>query len=176
MFLYSLDMAGTGRRSLEFHGIGHMDTVETGTFWSLSASQLSIIWSLFTRLILLESYCIKNVYVSMYVQSTLSKMEIFRTSTFVCPGESSIKGIKKGLVLSRFFDLQSCPSCRGVRQERVNCTISTSFSFYPCCWVCRCRLRKWSYSCCNCVQFKINRMNCELIFASSNYCKLQPYL
>ena len=32
MFLYSLDMAGTGRRSLEFHGIGHMDTVETGTF------------------------------------------------------------------------------------------------------------------------------------------------
>ena len=32
MFLYSLDVAGTGRRSLEFHGIGHMDTVETGTF------------------------------------------------------------------------------------------------------------------------------------------------
>ena len=32
LLLYSLDMAGTGRRSLEFHGIGHMDTVETGTF------------------------------------------------------------------------------------------------------------------------------------------------
>ena len=32
VFLYSLDKAGTGRRSLEFHGIGHMDTVETGTF------------------------------------------------------------------------------------------------------------------------------------------------
>ena len=29
LLLYSLDMAGTGRRSLEFHGIGHMDTVET---------------------------------------------------------------------------------------------------------------------------------------------------
>lgn len=88
MFLYSLDVAGTGRRSLEFHGIGHMDTVETGTFWSLSASQLSIIWSLFIRLILLESYCIKNVHVSMYVQSTLSKMDVFWTGTSVCPGES----------------------------------------------------------------------------------------
>ena len=51
----------------------------------------------------MESFCIKNVYVSMYVRSTLSKMEIFRTSTFVCPGESSIKGIKKDLVLSRFL-------------------------------------------------------------------------
>ena len=38
--------------------------------------------------ILLESYCIKNVHVSMYVQSTLSKTDIFRTGTSVCPGES----------------------------------------------------------------------------------------
>ena len=32
LLLCSLDMAGTGRRSLEFHGIGHMDIVETGIF------------------------------------------------------------------------------------------------------------------------------------------------
>ena len=32
VFSYSLDMAGTGKRSFNLHGIGHMDTVETGTF------------------------------------------------------------------------------------------------------------------------------------------------
>ena len=37
----------------------------------------------------------------MYVQSTLSKTDIFWTSTSVCPGESYIKGVKKGLVFSR---------------------------------------------------------------------------